>query len=234
MQNLSFKICVKNKLTCLVLRLILVFIVPASICKGQIIVDGKLNDWNKSSFSFDSNNTLYYAIAKDVHNIYIAIKKDEKLIKVTASKTIGGIQLFINGQGERDTINALNIGYPVGSSGKLDFDQFFLNNVGDLKKPRLHSIYNDFGITVAVQATFDNEFLKTYSCEYRIPIESINPRGKEIWICFMLKGLRWKGKGPSPYGMGTIVSISKDLNKDDVYDAMDWSYTWIKVDLSKL
>lgn len=218
----------KNNVTSKLLILILFMISSFALCQAQIVMDGNLDDWDENSFEFDPNNTLYYSVSKDSDNLYIAIKKNEKLMKVTTSKIIGGIQIFINNKGKKDTTNSLNIGYPTGHLNKLDLDQFFLNNIADLKERKLLSVYNDFGITAAAKANYELGALKSYHCEYKIPIEYLNSKNKELWICILLKGLRWRGKTPVPYGTGTIASTSNDLNKDDIYDAMDWSYTWFK------
>ncbi|ERJ60149.1 hypothetical protein [Sphingobacterium paucimobilis] len=197
---------------------------------AQIKVDGDLSDWQEECFVFDKENALHYAIQNDKENIYIAIRKDEYTGKISSSKIIGGIQLYLDKTGKRDTTNAVNIGYPIGREVTFFWDQIRLNRVDTLKKPLITSIYNEYGILAVPQyktAGYSN--LNKYQVEYKIPLEHIRPGSdKKISICILLKGMHWMTKENPPITSSPDFSTVADVKiRRGMIDDFFWSYSWI-------
>ncbi|ERJ60150.1 carbohydrate-binding module family 14 protein [Sphingobacterium paucimobilis] len=207
----------------------------------RIIVDGKLDEWSETKFVADKENLLDYAVHHDKDNLYIAIKKDRRLLKLmSGAKNVGGIQLYINRSGKKDTISALNIGYPLGGPEDREWHTLRLQEINPTaKKAQLVSIYNDYGITAAAVSKFEKNTLKNYTVEYRIPLVYIlseeNP-SKDIAICIMQKGVSWMRQPPA-YTPGSMLYRSSGADAglfysdEDFEDMMSWSYTWFNYSL---
>ncbi|WP_333863694.1 hypothetical protein [Sphingobacterium sp.] len=204
--------------------LTLCYVIPAI---GQTNVNGNLSDWEGNHFIYDKENLLYYAVKNDRENLYIAIRKNEKADKITASAAIGGIQLYIDGSGKKDSVGALNIGYPV-AENEIIWDQIRINNVGSFRHPKIISVYNDLGILAASEHEMKGHKLTKYQVEYKIPLEYISSNYKrKISVCILLKGFRWKANEKSKNGVGLdFSSIADPTERESIIDKSDWSYTW--------
>lgn len=73
--------------------------------------DGKLGEWNDSFQAYNKATKLYYTIANDEKNIYLAIKSTDAMNnnKIVA----GAITIAINTEGKKKTENTYKITYPV-------------------------------------------------------------------------------------------------------------------------
>ena len=73
--------------------------------------DGKLVEWNDSFQAYNKATKLYYTIANDEKNIYLAIKSTDVMNnnKIVA----GAITIAINTEGKKKTENTYKITYPV-------------------------------------------------------------------------------------------------------------------------
>src|SRR4051812_36675737 len=73
----------------------------------NIKVDGKLNEWNDSFQAFNKATQVYYTLANDGKNLYLAIKS---VNQNTANKIVaGGINLTINTAGKKSDKDAVVI-----------------------------------------------------------------------------------------------------------------------------
>jgi len=73
--------------------------------------DGRLIEWNDSFQAYNKATKLYYTIANDDRNIYLAIKSTDAMNnnKIVA----GAITISINTEGKKKTENTYKITYPV-------------------------------------------------------------------------------------------------------------------------
>lgn len=198
----------------------------------NITVDGNLKDWS-SKFVTDKENHLDYAIWNDKENLYIAIRKDKSLMKLlSGTKQIGGLQLYINPRGIRDTCETLNIGYPMTDEPKGDWQAIRVKSLDSNDNSyQIISTFNKWGIFIASSPQFEGNVLKNYTAEYKIPLENIyskSHKAQKLSICIILKGLHWSSKPNFPASANSILYFPQDspYSREDFIDNMDWSFTW--------
>ncbi len=85
---------------------------PASIwAPSPVKVDGKLSEWNNSFQAYNKATKLYYTLANDDKNIYLAIKSTDA---PNNSKIIaGGITFTLNTDDKKKEKDAFSLTYPV-------------------------------------------------------------------------------------------------------------------------
>jgi hypothetical protein len=78
---------------------------------SPVKVDGALNEWNDTFQAYNKSTKLYYTVANDDKNIYLAIKSTDALNnnKITA----GGITLTLNTDGKKKEKDAYSLTFPV-------------------------------------------------------------------------------------------------------------------------
>jgi hypothetical protein len=78
---------------------------------SPVKIDGALNEWNDTFQAYNRSTKLYYTVANDDKNIYLAIKSTDAINnnKITA----GGITLTINTDGKKKEKDAYTLTYPV-------------------------------------------------------------------------------------------------------------------------
>jgi len=153
------------------------FVAPA-----KVKIDGKANEW--SFQAYNSATDVFYTLAHDSENIYLAVKAtDEGIVRKILS---GGITFIINSVGKKSDDGAATIRYPLFNyknkpdikfsvkkvpSDSIDYvvsannKNFvgkgkFLRVSGIKGVDTLLSVYNTDGISVG--AAFDNEMNYTY------------------------------------------------------------------------
>jgi hypothetical protein len=57
-------------------------------------IDGKIEDWNPSAFTFQSSLRIFYAVANDTSNIYIAIRFQERSQQMKFLR--GGMEIWLD------------------------------------------------------------------------------------------------------------------------------------------
>ncbi len=85
---------------------------PASIwAPSPVKIDGKLSEWNNSFQAYNKATRLYYTLANDDKNIYLAIKSTDAANN--AKIIAGGITLTLNTDGKKKEKDAFSLTYPV-------------------------------------------------------------------------------------------------------------------------
>ncbi|WP_461452637.1 hypothetical protein [Mucilaginibacter sp.] len=158
-------------------------------------IDGKINEWGESLKAYNKNVLLWYNIANDDKNIYLAIKSTD--LDNNNKILAGGVSFTINTEGKKKTKNAYTITFPVisrtgiksGRSGKrggfgqddtpdttaivaqqkqLLATSKMISAIGFTEiTDTLVSIYNEYGIKAA--ASIDAK--DVFTLEIAIPIE---------------------------------------------------------------
>ena len=85
---------------------------PASIwVPSPVKVDGKLSEWNNSFQAYNKATKLYYTLANDDKNIYLAIKSTD--VQNNAKIIAGGITFTLNTDDKKKEKDAFSLTYPV-------------------------------------------------------------------------------------------------------------------------
>jgi hypothetical protein len=78
---------------------------------ANIKIDGALSEWNDTFQAYNKSTRLYYTVANDDKNIYLAIKSTDAM---TSNKiTAGGITVTINTQDKKKDEGAYALTFPV-------------------------------------------------------------------------------------------------------------------------
>lgn len=82
-----------------------------------IKIDAKLNEWGDTFQAFNKTVNLYYTMANDDKNLYLAIKAsdNQNIAKILA----GGITLTINTAGKKKDVDAYEVTFPVVNRGAM-------------------------------------------------------------------------------------------------------------------
>lgn len=167
---------------------------------GQTVkIDGKLDDWHSADFTYNKATKLYYGIANDENNLYLAIKSTNKANNYKING--GGIGICINYKNIASEKGAPLLIFPninVAAMRGIMIQQFTLlksknhkvtpdevsqmrkNMIANAKEIKLVnfpnitdsliSIYNRYGIKTAI--TYDNDGNLCY--ELSIPFKQLN------------------------------------------------------------
>lgn len=159
-------------------------------------VDAKLTEWNNSLQAYNKTTLLYYTIANDDKNLYLAVKSSDQM---NSNKIIGGgITFTINTEGKKKDKDAFVITYPKvnravtrgqfrqrGGGGGTPPDSASIANMrsqllASAKEITLSgfkditdstiSIYNEYGIKVAVGYDTNGSFIY----ELAVPLKLLN------------------------------------------------------------
>ncbi len=76
-----------------------------------IKIDGKLTEWGESLKAYNKNVQLWYTVANDDRNIYLAIKSTD--LDNNNKILAGGISFTLNTEGKKKTKNAFTITFPI-------------------------------------------------------------------------------------------------------------------------
>jgi hypothetical protein len=197
---------------------------------ANIKIDGKLNEWNDTFQAYNKSTMLYYTLANDDKNLYLAIKCSSQ---VASSKIIaGGISFIVNSAGKKSDKDAGIVIFPVANiSGGLDLARS-IKPVGATGGPTaidtietniLHkeaisaakevklqgikeitdsvvSVYNDYGIKAALN--YDAKWNLVY--ELAIPIKYLNIKeGVPFAYSIKLNGIQTNNNQPVAPSLST-------------------------------
>jgi hypothetical protein len=159
-------------------------------------IDGKISDWGDSLKIYNDGTRLWFNIANDAQNLYIAVKCNDstELMRLVA----GGISFSANAEGKKkaETIvtfpmidrNAMRTqmqrpqGAPQqnGQRGGMNMQTMRKNLLAQMKEIRVEgfkdivdgsiSIYNTYGIKAAAAFNEKNQFI----CEIAVPLALMN------------------------------------------------------------
>ncbi|MFD0942155.1 hypothetical protein [Pedobacter boryungensis] len=76
-----------------------------------IKIDGKTSEWNNSFAAENKRTELFYSIANDDKNLYLAVKAST--VAASNKIMIGGITFLINKEGKKKEKDAITITYPL-------------------------------------------------------------------------------------------------------------------------
>lgn len=76
-----------------------------------IRIDGKLSEWENTFAAENKRTSLYYTLANDEKNIYLAVKSANEA--AVAKIMLGGISFTINTKGKKKDENSFTITYPL-------------------------------------------------------------------------------------------------------------------------
>lgn len=197
----------------------------------------------KKGMTYDKENKLYYKISNDKENLYLSLYKDEYARKVEKQ---GGVRLFFNLEGKRDTSTALVVQYPVykqrpqGVTGTVKWEEMALDRFSDIPSGTI-SVYNEYGITgeadlktLEGRSSYDkNGHIFTYNLS--IPLQYISIVNEtKIAICIFLKGMRLvpipRG-GVSPILNSIPYSNESPDQKQYLLELDTWTHSWIDYQL---
>lgn len=78
---------------------------------ANIKIDGNATEWNNQFQAYNKATNVFYTIANDDKNLYLAIQATERNIIYKIIN--GGITLTINNTGKKNTINTIMVTYPL-------------------------------------------------------------------------------------------------------------------------
>ena len=186
-------------------------------------IDGKLTEWGEGLKAYNKNVQLWYSIANDDKNIYLAIKSTD--LDNNNKILAGGISFTLNTEGKKKTKNAFTITFPiikrtgggrVGRGGKrVGFGQDDTPDTTAIVTQQnqtlatskeisaigfaditdtLVSIYNEYGIKAA--ANIDSKGVLVY--ELAVPLSLLKIAvgdQKELAYNIKINGLQLSGGG---------------------------------------
>ncbi len=213
---------------------------------ANIKIDGKLNEWNDTFQAYNKSTMLYYTLANDDKNLYLAFKCSSQL---TNSKIIaGGISFIVNSAGKKSDKDAgivifpganlsggmdlLRSIKPVGATGGLtaidsiEANALHKEAISAAKEVKLHgikeitdsvvSVYNDYGIKAALN--YDAKWNLVY--ELAIPIKYLNIKdGVPFAYSIKLNGIQINNQPAAPSlstGGGAIGNPAIDTRVQNV------------------
>lgn len=189
---------------------------------AAVKIDGKLTEWGESLKAYNKNVQLWYTIANDDKNIYLAIKSTD--LDNNNKILAGGISFTLNTEGKKKTKNAFTTTFPiikrtggrVGRGGRRGgFEQEDAPDTAAIVTQQnqtlatskeisaigfaditdtLISIYNEYGIKAA--ANIDNKGILVY--ELAIPLRLLKitaDNQKELAYNIKINGLPFSGSG---------------------------------------
>lgn len=203
---------------------------------AAIKIDGKLTEWGANLQAYNKNTKLWYTMANDSQNIYLAIKSTDE---VNIDKILaGGISFTINTSGKKKDKGAFVITYPVVTResnrgmgrGRKGFGQQDAPDsaetlarhkqaLADCKEisaigfkditDTLISIYNEYSIKAA--ANFDDKGNFTYELAIPFKMLQLTP-GSSAEIAYQVKvnGIQLGVPGMIKIGGGGNIRISGD------------------------
>ena len=191
---------------------------------------------SKTALNYDSINAIYWSISHDKTFLNLTFYKDEYATKVVDK---GGIKLFFNIKGEKDTVNMPIIVYPVFKHPKNDFELIEIKGFSGVPEGQI-SVYNEFGITaeakyIAQEGKSEVDRNKyVFESKVSIPLELLGLKEQNrLSVMIFLRGMRLVAL---PEGRVSPVSASTSFNSNSDVNSwffnMDtWTHSWIDYEL---
>ncbi|ERJ57908.1 hypothetical protein [Sphingobacterium paucimobilis] len=190
----------------------------------------------KKGMTYDKENAMYYHISHDDQYLYLHFYKDEYAGKAI---DVGGIKLFFNTAGKKDTLHVPSIVYPVYKHPKRDYEIIAAYGFRDIPDGEI-SVYNEYGITGETRITENpekNRYARDRSIfegRISIPLEQFRMGGnKQLYIMVLLRGIRLFARPSgvvSPFTVSTGVNSTAE-SKAFFLDVDTWTHTWIDYEL---
>ena len=210
---------------------------------ANVKADGKLAEWNDTFQAYNKSTLVYYSLANDDKNLYLAIKCSSQL--ASAKIIAGGINLIVNPAGKKSdkgatviTFPTANVGNaynqlasvkPVGATGGLtvvdsaEIKELHKTAIADAKEIKVRgvkeitdsviSVYNDYGIKAGLNYDAKNNL--TY--ELAVPLKYLNlTDGAPFAYSIKVNGIQLNNQPVAPslsMGGGAISALNPDNTK---------------------
>lgn len=207
---------------------------------ANVKADGKLTEWNDTFQAYNKSTLVYYSLANDDKNLYLAIKCSSQL--ASAKIIAGGINLIINPAGKKSdkgatviTFPIANVGNaysqlasvkPVGATGGLtvvdsvEIKELHKTAIADAKEIKVRgvkeitdsviSVYNDYGIKAGLNYDAKNNL--TY--ELAVPLKYLNlTDGTPFTYSIKVNGIQLNNQPVAPslsMGGGGISALNPE------------------------
>lgn len=207
--------------------------------KKEVKIDGILKEWKDSLNAYNANTKLYYTIANDNDNLYLAIRSADKAM--INKILVNGLSFTISETGKKKLEDVPTVTFPIierSAFRKLGAKKL----VPQSKEIRVASfrdlvdggisIYNDFGIRVA--AAYDEKENFTY--ELSIPLQQLGftiNKSDPIAYNIKINGLPVPANLPPPIsnGFGMYGSANRSsLGSNTMFQSIDF---WVRYTLAK-
>jgi len=218
---------------------------------SDVKVDGILNEWSNKLQAFNKSTDIYYTLAHDKQNLYLAVQASD--IDIIKKIMKGGVRLTICTSGQRNDPDPLTVTFPVFPADYERSFTYLFNKYIDAGKNKgntdsivnvinktiasgqkqikikgfkaindsLISIYNTQGMKA--MTLIDNKAVFTY--ELIVPLELIEPIArKEIAYNIMLTGETAVVRKPSTFVGVTVMAnrSSRTVNQSVFYPTDFW------------
>lgn len=197
----------------------------------------------KKGMTYDKENKLYYKVSNDKENLYVSLYKDEYARKVEQQ---GGVRLFFNFEGKRDTSAASVVQYPIyqkrpkGATKVVKWEEIAIDRFSNIQAGTI-SVYNEYGITAEAElkavegkGNYDKKG-DVFTYKLSVPLQYVPVvKGNKMAVCIFLKG--WRPVPIPPGGVSPILnSISlgtESLDQKQYMLELDtWTHSWIDYQL---
>lgn len=179
--------------------------------KQDISIDGKLDEWKKSDFSYNEETRLWYSLANDDVYLYLAVKKDQNADKVF---TWGGLQFSVS---KDDKGSKPSIAFPLAAKNgrAIPHDQLTriaVEGFQNIPEKELN-LYNEYGIQLgwSLQKENEDEYTDpTYRYELAIPLSHVMSLKEkdEIKFSILLRGFREIRPSPQDIALAEQMDVS--------------------------
>ncbi|ERJ60162.1 hypothetical protein [Sphingobacterium paucimobilis] len=186
----------------------------------------------KKGMAYDKENAMYYRISNDEQYLYLNFYKDEYVQKITS---LGGIKIFLNMNGKKDTMNVPYIVYPVYNRSKKDYEEIETSGFSGVPEGRM-SVFNEYGImgeSKIIALSGKNWYSKdrsVFQSQVTIPLNGLRiDKNKNISIMILLRGLRLV---QPPLGAIRGAAMNSNLEEEALWSHIDdWTWSWVEYEL---
>lgn len=184
----------------------------------------------KKGMTYDKEAMLYYKLDQDENNLYISLFKDEYAVKV---KMPGGIKIYFNLKGCKDTLDIPVIRYPIVKKAE-NWERLEIKDFKDISTGE-YDVSNEFGIGASgimkAVAGKESDEKTNFIFEGKITVPKLHfglEKGTNIAILILLMGQRLVAIPPgrvSPILNSTFYGTQE--MKAYFLHVDTWSETWI-------
>lgn len=183
-------------------------------------------------FNYDKEAMLYYKLDQDETNVYISLYKDEYAVKI---RMPGAIKVYFDLSNTKDTLNALQIKYPIVKE-TTNWERLEIKNFKSVPNGE-YDIYNEFGIQangvmdeMEKSGVYDKDRF-IFEGKIVIPKTYLNVEsGANISILIFLRGQRMvalPAGRESPMLNSSIYGSNAEQIRSYYLHIDTWSDTWI-------
>ncbi len=137
----------------------------AILLPADVKIDGKLTEWQGALSAYNKSTRLFYTLANDDKNIYLAVKSTDR---ATIGKIMaGGIDIIMNIQGKNQK-DAIEIVYPLNNPKYLSYAYLDSIKIKDMvTQAKELKIINIKAIADSVLSIYNSQGIKTALTYYK-------------------------------------------------------------------